>query len=240
MAILRHLVGPRQVPQVCLCMIVKNEAHVIRRCLESVKHMVHSWAIVDTGSTDGTQDIIREVMGDKPGELIERAWVDFATNRNQSLDLAKTFNTDYFLTIDADEEAVGELRTNRCKVGLVRIDTGIGDPLPRAVLLDAKLPWEYKGRIHEMPECLEGQFDGVLLDGLVYRTDSKGSRHQVPGWAMNDLSIMVDELQKDPSNQRKVYLLGTMLINNGFIVPGSDLMIQCREFTKALKTQMGA
>ncbi len=56
-------------PTICLTMIVKNEAHVIERCLASVKSIVSSWVIVDTGSTDGTQEIVRSVMAGIPGEL---------------------------------------------------------------------------------------------------------------------------------------------------------------------------
>ena len=53
-------------------MIVKNEASVIRRCLDSVRGVIDSWVIADTGSTDGTQEIIREALRDLPGALIER------------------------------------------------------------------------------------------------------------------------------------------------------------------------
>src|SRR5512146_2184990 len=88
--------------RICLSMIVKNEAAVIERCLRSVKPHVHAWAIADTGSNDGTQDIIRRFMADVPGELIERPWMDFATNRNEALELAGKFG-DYALIIDADE-----------------------------------------------------------------------------------------------------------------------------------------
>jgi glycosyltransferase involved in cell wall biosynthesis len=42
-----------------LCMIVKNEARVILRCLESVRPLADYFLIEDTGSTDDTQDIIR-------------------------------------------------------------------------------------------------------------------------------------------------------------------------------------
>ncbi len=38
----------------CLCLMVKNEARVIERCLELVRPLVDTWVISDTGSTDGT------------------------------------------------------------------------------------------------------------------------------------------------------------------------------------------
>ena len=63
---------------ICLNMIVKNESKVIQRCLESVKGTIDYWVIVDTGSTDGTQQLIKECLKDIPGELHERPWVDLS------------------------------------------------------------------------------------------------------------------------------------------------------------------
>ena len=90
---------------ICLSMIVKNEATVIRRCLDSVKPFITHWVIVDTGSTDGTQDIIREYMADLPGTLYEREWQDFAHNRSEALALSRPL-ADYSLVIDADDALV--------------------------------------------------------------------------------------------------------------------------------------
>src|SRR5215217_1479845 len=87
---------------VCLCMIVKDEAPVIRRCLDSVRPITDHWVIVDTGSTDGTQDVTREHMRDLPGQLFERPWVDFAWNRSEALALARE-KAVYSLVIDADD-----------------------------------------------------------------------------------------------------------------------------------------
>ena len=83
-------------------MIVKDEAGVIERCLASVKPFVTHWAIVDTGSTDGTQDIIRRCMADVPGALHERPWRDFGHNRSEALDLARAQGGGYVLVMDAD------------------------------------------------------------------------------------------------------------------------------------------
>src|SRR5580692_7710276 len=90
-------------PTVCLNMIVKNESKVICRCLESVKPLIDYWVIVDTGSKDGTQEIIKKFMKDIPGELHECPWVNFAHNRNEALSLAKK-KADYLLFIDADDK----------------------------------------------------------------------------------------------------------------------------------------
>ncbi|HEX3250433.1 MAG TPA: glycosyltransferase, partial [Pyrinomonadaceae bacterium] len=87
---------------ICLNMIVRNEAAVIERCLNSVKGFIDHWVIVDTGSTDGTQQLIRQCMRNLPGELIERPWIDFAHNRSEALEFARG-KSDYVFVIDADE-----------------------------------------------------------------------------------------------------------------------------------------
>ena len=101
MAQSNHNAGP-VIQTVCLCMIVKNEAPVIARCLESVRPLISHWVIVDTGSTDGTQDIIRKELADLPGKLYERPWKDFAHNRHEALELARPHG-DYPLIIHADD-----------------------------------------------------------------------------------------------------------------------------------------
>ncbi|MFJ6901462.1 glycosyltransferase [Streptomyces hokutonensis] len=57
--------------------------------------------ISDTGSTDGTQDLIRKVLDGVPGELHEEPWVDFGHNRTRNIRLAHG-RADYLLTLDAD------------------------------------------------------------------------------------------------------------------------------------------
>lgn len=85
-------------------MIVKNESHVIRRCLESVAPFIDSWVISDTGSSDDTREIIQAFFAEKgiDGELLNNVWQDFATNRNYSLVAARQ-RADYVLVLDADE-----------------------------------------------------------------------------------------------------------------------------------------
>ncbi|CAN5517015.1 hypothetical protein BH11ACT8_BH11ACT8_30930 [soil metagenome] len=53
---------------VCLSMIVKDEAHCIEECLASVLPLITRWVVVDTGSTDGTQDLVRSRLAAHPDE----------------------------------------------------------------------------------------------------------------------------------------------------------------------------
>lgn len=85
-------------PDISLCMIVRDEEHNIRRCLNSVARFMNEMVIVDTGSQDGTQNICRE-FGAK---LFDFEWADdFAAARNYGLERA---SCDWILWLDADEE----------------------------------------------------------------------------------------------------------------------------------------
>ncbi len=42
------------VPDFCLLMIVRDESTIIRRALDSMKNIIGSYYICDTGSVDGT------------------------------------------------------------------------------------------------------------------------------------------------------------------------------------------
>ena len=83
-------------------MMVKNESHIIKRCLDSVVDIIDYWVICDTGSTDGTQEIIKIILKKKiPGELFEHTWENYGHNRNLTLECAKD-KADYLLLADAD------------------------------------------------------------------------------------------------------------------------------------------
>lgn len=87
---------------VCLAMIVRNESPRIKKCLDSVMGYIDSWVIIDTGSSDGTQELIQEKLKGIPGELFERRFVDFSAHRNEIMHLAQK-RAEYALMIDADE-----------------------------------------------------------------------------------------------------------------------------------------
>lgn len=83
--------------RVSLCMIVRNEERNLSDCLKCVADLVDEIVVVDTGSTDRTRDIARE-LGAKVFDL---PWADdFAAARNESLRHA---TGDWIFWMDADD-----------------------------------------------------------------------------------------------------------------------------------------
>jgi len=196
--------------KVCLNMIVKDESPVIQRCLESTKPWIDYWVIIDTGSTDGTQKIIREVLKDIPGELHERPWKNFEHNRNEALNLARK-KGDYLLFIDADEELKypknGKLPDLNIDCYLTTIKTKTVES-SRIFLAKTALPWKWKGVLHEELYCESMKPTASYLGGIAIFADTEdGHRSQDPEKHLKDAAILQAALQTDPNNVRYTMFL---------------------------------
>jgi glycosyltransferase involved in cell wall biosynthesis len=183
---------------ICLSMIVKNETPVISRCLSSLRHLIDYWVIVDTGSSDGTQDAIRTLMKDLPGELHERPWQDFAHNRNQALELAVPHG-DYVLIIDADDllefEPGFQMPALDADSYMLRIaDTSI--TYQRIQIVRSALPWRWRGVLHEFLAC-ENSRGSVILEGLQLRRNHDGARRRDPETYKRDAAVLEAALQTE-------------------------------------------
>lgn len=202
----------------CLNMIVKNEAHVIRRCLDSVLPYVDHWVIVDTGSTDGTQDLIREHMRAVPGALHERPWRDFGSNRTEALELARG-KSRYVLVMDADHElhvpagfsfegldADGYLVTHRY--------AGVDYGLP--ILLADRIPWRYEGVLHEyVTASVPHTF--LPLAGPWVHVYHEGARSRDPETYKRDAAVLEAALAREPANARYAFYYAQSLKDAGLL-----------------------
>ncbi|ACL59735.1 FkbM family methyltransferase [Methylobacterium nodulans] len=175
---------------ICLSMIVRNEAPVIRRSLASVRPLIDHWIVVDTGSTDGTQDLVREAMAGLPGRLIERPWRDFGHNRSEALAFARPHG-DYTLIIDADDEILPAPGFAMPALDADSYALDIQDgPIAyqRTQVVRAALPWRYAGVLHEFLTCPEASSSGHLP--LVMRRNHDGARRRDPGTYRRDAEIL--------------------------------------------------
>lgn len=79
--------------KICLSMIVKDESKIIEACLDNVRNLVDAMVIDDTGSTDGTPDIINSYLAKHKitGSVRVTPWKDFGFNRTQAIRHAEAF-----------------------------------------------------------------------------------------------------------------------------------------------------
>ena len=139
---------------ISLCMIVKNEIDCLERAIDSVSGLVDEIAIVDTGSTDGTWELVQTLAH----RHVQIEWPDhFGQARNVALDLAQS---DWVLILDGDEvlsEGHDALRDAAARTDLlagelkIRNDMGDGSSgefwACRFFRRRNDIRWE--GRIHE-------------------------------------------------------------------------------------------
>lgn len=178
-------------------MIVKNEAPVIRRCLDSVRPLIDYWVIVDTGSSDGTQAVIREHLRDLPGELHERPWRDFAHNRSEALALARPHG-DYSLIIDADDhlEIPAGFVLPALDADAYSLDIHFGGTrYQRVQLVRNTLPWCYRGVLHEFLDCKGARPAGHL--GLIMHCNHDGARRRDPQTYRRDAAVLDAALRQE-------------------------------------------
>ncbi len=203
-------------PAICLNMIVRNEAHVVCEVLDAVAPFISYWVIVDTGSGDGTQELIRAHMADLGivGELHERPWKDFGHNRSEALALAQGHG-DYIWVIDADDMVVGTPDFSDLTADLYNLAYGEVFRYWRQQLFRDGLPWRYVGVVHEYPAC-DAPFVEARLEGA-YRIESRrlGSRNLDPKKYERDRDLLLAAVERNPDDARAVFYLAQTYFDLG-------------------------
>jgi len=203
-----------QVRRLCLNMIVKNEAARIERCLASVLPYISSYAITDTGSTDGTPQLIEAFFrgtGIK-GEINHTTFVDFSQARNEALGNARLMilkshipHADYFLLVDADMEL--EVTDPHAFDGLQGLAYNVvqksgGFSYHNTRLLSTQSYAKYEGVTHEY---LSVPTAAVPLAGVHFIDHADGA-NRVNKFA-RDIALLTASLETDPKNGRTWYYL---------------------------------
>lgn len=193
---------------ICLNMIVKNEVRVIERCLESVKPLIDTWVIVDTGSTDGTQERIRSCLAGIPGELYERPWKNFGYNRTEAVKLARN-KADYILFMDADDllDYPEGYQFPPLTEGNYQMWRGVeGYSYLKPQLARGDLPWKWVGVTHEYLACDEPHTT-ALLEGVRYRSGDGGASSYDPEKFWKNIRLLEEGLKQEPLNNRYAFYL---------------------------------
>lgn len=221
-----------------VCMITKNEADKLERCLKSLKGLDCELVVVDTGSTDRTKEVI-ERYADVSGEFV---WCkDFSKARNYSISLA---SCDLIMVLDTDEyiekadiEAMlREFRENPELVGRIeRINTysigGSAEKFTERIsrVFDRRF-YKYQGRIHEQVVRRDGK-KLINKDVLVSvgHTGYAGSAEERREKASRNIELLQMDLQEYGPDPYILYQLG-----KGYYMSG-----QYREASEAFEEGLG-
>ena len=196
-----------------VAMIVKNEAEIIRACLESVKGADRIY-IADTGSEDDTVKICEEYTEN----IYHYKWDDdFAAARNFILEHC---DTDYVLSIDADEILKTPIEKVQFLINTYDFRKYLGATIETQTEIELltqvrifknieEIRW--LGAIHEVivyngktfkDKCLKTSFE--LKSG--YSPAHKGDPDR-------NMRILMKELERDENSTRSMYYLAREYIN---------------------------
>ena len=214
-------------------MIVRDEAPIVTRALDSMKHIISSFYISDTGSVDGTPDIIRKWAEDNKidGEVDSHEWVNFGHNKSILMYNArnhanpKISGADFFVWLDADEvwitdksnplsypttadrEKLFNFATTHGAANIFMLTTVYGSIVyPRWNMCRNNQLYRWIQPVHEY---FEGTVSNVNVDVpfiyLLARKEGNSSRN--PDRYRRDAQMFLDFLKDNPNEPRATYYL---------------------------------
>lgn len=200
-----------------LCMIVKNEAHVIDRCLDSVRPLVDYVLVEDTGSSDDTCKVVQDWLErySIEGKVTEEPWRDFGYNRTHAFEtLRKCSGVDYALVMDADDVIGFNGSPEGIKRSLVADSYTIdvrdnGRISQRSQIFSSSKRFVYKGLIQEVLQCLE-LATSDRLDDVWVNVIGGGARSKDPDIYGKDMELfergIADNRQDDLRGRYMFYM----------------------------------
>jgi tetratricopeptide (TPR) repeat protein len=198
-----------------LVMIVKNAGKGFAQILAKNIPHIDRWTILDTGSTDGTQEVIRTVLGTHVrGELYEEPFVDFGTSRNRALELAGEvckyaimLDDTYYITGDL-RGFLNEIRSDQFADSYSLYVNSVDVQYASNRVLKTRRRLKYLFKIHEVVQ----EKDNVTViippdraqihdEQSEYMSDRTASRKSL------DLRLLRESIAEEPDNPRHWYYM---------------------------------
>ena len=209
--------------------MVKNEERNVRRLFTSVSPWIDGIVLCDTGSTDGTVQLAKNVIEELklPGRIYQFPWENFGKSRTNAFtcfqswvqkhtqwDPAKVFalllDGDMVLPSEEGLHATLEaLNTNYGGVNLQQQNGGIIYYNTR--LLRASEKWRCVGSTHEYWEC-EGKAVENVKAPIITDIGDGGCKADK---FTRDAALLEADLLTDPNNVRTYFYLGQTYMSTG-------------------------
>lgn len=196
-----------------ICIMVKDAGEGFRRVLRENSPFADRWTILDTGSTDGTQQIVQEELSGQWYELFEEPFINFRDSRNRLLELAGD-KCHFNVMLDDTYVLHGNLREF---LDLARGDDVAdsfsltidgGDTLYNSNrITKPSRGLKYEHIIHETIEknlAVQVPYPDAYIEDVPSAYMSKRTKER----KMQDIKLLIQLQKEDPDNPRTYYYLG--------------------------------
>jgi glycosyltransferase involved in cell wall biosynthesis len=212
-------------PSISCLLMVKDEKERIELTLESTKNWISTYIVFDTGSTDGTQNTIKDWCDRNHKELHmkEGKFADFSTSRNVLLDYADTFPEEYQLMMDSSDE----LKTGQELHNFIRQYNGpftgflikqvwfCGNSTQsyfNVRLIKARHNWRYRGAVHEYIYSPEVEkLKPLRVPSIILYQDRVSDNNKSFPRFSRDRAILWHEYKKNSNDARTTFYFAQTL-----------------------------
>ena len=223
---------------ISVCIITKNEASNLEKCLQSLKDYPFEIIVVDTGSTDNSKEIASQ-YADK---VLDFEWCDdFSAARKFSISKAShnmilVLDTDEYIT-DLEQDMLDELiEQNPTGIGLIeRLDYFDVGNMRRAQVsridrLFNRKYYRYTGRIHECLTAIGNTpYSTYEIPLTADHTGYLGTQEELDQKALRDIMLLQKEVAEDSDNPYLYFQIG-----QSYLLMRDDKHA-CDYFTQAMK-----
>lgn len=209
--------------KIVMTTMFRNEATVIKRMLESCYKYIDYYVIQNNGSTDGTDEIVREFFADKniPGVIydVTEGWQGFGWNRDHLIQYTQNTNhgCDWILKMDCDEvleidDDFDWTPLDDHSIHSFHITAIMGNSIYyRAWMWNAQMPWRFNhDPCHETIYCpIEGigeEFQRYNLPNKIRQIGfPQGQSWSNPTKFISDALILEEKMIKENSILTDLY-----------------------------------
>lgn len=209
--------------KIVMVTMFKNESRVMRRMLESCAPYIDFWVIQNNGSTDGTDQIVRDFFAENPvpGVLydVEEGWVGFGWNRDHLLKTCQSIEhgCDWILKMDCDEvlevdEDFDWTMLDDTTIQAFHIPAVSGTSIyHRAWMWNARLPWRFNhDTCHETIYCENPEIGSAFVakdlpPSFRQVGYNEGQSWSVPTKFMSDALILEEKMLREGTMLTDLY-----------------------------------